>query len=405
MKKNITTCRFVIRTNKSNSKGLSPIYVRLRLNGSTTEISTNCYVDKNKWDGNNQTLKRNSLNWETIKRTLNRIEEYLHSIIRENSVKGIILTPKEVKDAYLNRNNNIDPTFSDCCSEYCQLKEQSCCKSTMNRLNKINRYINEFNGLLKRKNIRLSEIGYEFLQGYHNWMRNTKCNQNSTIHKDIGTIKGILKHADRCGKVIDKGALNFKMHVEDKNRDSLNTEDLAKLISFETENESLQKVRDLFLFQCQTGVSFIDLINLKTTNIVTRIEGKFISCKRSKSKVEFSIPLSEITTKIIEQYAKHPRRLDGDFLFPSYSNAAYNRMLKKLGSELCLTKVLTSHLGRHTFASLCVQSDCSVTDIMRMMGHKKITTTQIYANTSMISISATYKKFLEGLGGSAASNS
>lgn len=140
-------------------------------------------------------------------------------------------------------------------------------------------------------------------------------------------------------------------------------------------------VRDVFLFSCYTGLSFIDAWNLTKDNIGIGIDGnKWIFTARQKTKIASHIPLLPIAEDIIKKYEKHPMCVISGKLLPVLSNQKMNAYLKEI-ADLCeISKELTFHIARHTFATTVTLSNgVPIESVSKMLGHKSIKTTQHYA--------------------------
>ncbi len=145
--------------------------------------------------------------------------------------------------------------------------------------------------------------------------------------------------------------------------------------------ERIALVRDVFLFSCYTGLSFIDAWNLTKDNIGIGIDGnKWIFTARQKTKIASHIPLLPIAEDIIKKYEKHPMCAISGKLLPVLSNQKMNAYLKEI-ADLCeISKELTFHIARHTFATTVTLSNgVPIESVSKMLGHKSIKTTQHYA--------------------------
>jgi site-specific recombinase XerD len=92
-----------------------------------------------------------------------------------------------------------------------------------------------------------------------------------------------------------------------------------------------------------------------------------------------NIPLLEIPRMIIEKYRNHPECVKGGVILPVPSNQRMNSYLKEIADVCGITKPLTTHIARHTFACLAVANKVSMESIAKMLGHSDIRTTKIYA--------------------------
>ena len=145
--------------------------------------------------------------------------------------------------------------------------------------------------------------------------------------------------------------------------------------------ERLEKVRDIFLFSCFTGMAYIDVKTLGQDDIVIDTNGdKWIKTTRKKTKTRSSIPLLPVADAILEKYAAHPNVLMGKGLLPVLTNQKSNAYLKEIADLCGIKKNLTTHLARHTFATtVTLTNGVPIESVGRMLGHRSLKTTQIYA--------------------------
>lgn len=148
----------------------------------------------------------------------------------------------------------------------------------------------------------------------------------------------------------------------------------------------LEQVRDIFVFACFTGLSYIDVKELSKDHIrVSFDRNTWIMTKRSKSNVNVNVPLMDIPKKILRKYESE---LPDDKVLPVLSNQKMNVYLKEIGDVCGITKNLTFHLARHTFATtVTLAKGIPIETVSKMLGHTNIQTTQIYARITNEKIS------------------
>lgn len=143
----------------------------------------------------------------------------------------------------------------------------------------------------------------------------------------------------------------------------------------------LYLVRDLFLFSCYTGISYGDMCRLTAVNLETAEDGTpWIKATREKTNVEFEIPLLDLPLHIIDKY--RDTTPDGKLL-PIYGNAELNKGLKLLAAACGIDRKLTFHMARHNFGThITLSLGVPIETVSRMMGHRRLMTTQIYAHVT-----------------------
>lgn len=157
----------------------------------------------------------------------------------------------------------------------------------------------------------------------------------------------------------------------------LDETELKKLIDYIPTNSKIERVRDMYLFQCMTSLAFIDMQSFSKDK-VSHVDGSMvIHSSRVKTDESYIIPLFTEAQEILEKY---------DYTFPKMSNQKYNDYIKVLASHAGIEKNLTSHSARHTFGTYLINKGVPIAIIQRAMGHSKITQTLEYAKLSAVSV-------------------
>jgi site-specific recombinase XerD len=152
-------------------------------------------------------------------------------------------------------------------------------------------------------------------------------------------------------------------------------------------NNNLNKVRDVFLFSCYTGLSYIDLYNLSLKNIRKGYDGlQWIFVKRQKTDIPSTLPILPYAFSILKKYKKEK---NVNRIFPMISNQKTNKALKEIAHLCNFNKKLTFHSARHTFATtITLTNGVPIESVSKMLGHNNIKTTQIYARVIESKISS-----------------
>ena len=153
--------------------------------------------------------------------------------------------------------------------------------------------------------------------------------------------------------------------------------------------ERLAEVRDVYVFCCFTGYAYETVYNLESANIFKGLDGKlWITKDRQKTGVEETVPLLPIALAIIEKYKNHPYCLSENKLLPVNSNVRYNAYIKEVATICGIKKELTTHTARHTFATtVLLENDVPIETVGKLLGHKDLRSTQIYAKITKRKIS------------------
>jgi integrase len=143
----------------------------------------------------------------------------------------------------------------------------------------------------------------------------------------------------------------------------------------------LEQVRDIFLFSCYTGLAYIDVQKLKSSEIVSGHDGEqWIFTSRQKTDTPSRIPLMPYALGVIEKYRDHPQCEIEGRLLPILTNQKMNAYLKEIADLCGIDKDLTFHIARHTFATtVTLLNGVPIESVSKMLGHTNIKTTQHYA--------------------------
>lgn len=184
-------------------------------------------------------------------------------------------------------------------------------------------------------------------------------------------------------------------------RQFLTAEELRSIEERDFPIERIQMVKDLFIFSCYTGLAYVDVSNLTSASIISGPDGgRWISTSRKKTHIPVKVPLLPKAMAIIEKYRNHPKALADGTLLPVFSNPKLNSYLQEIADRCGITKPVTFHIARHTFATTVTLSNgVPIESVSKMLGHTKLTTTQIYAKVIESKLSEDMTRLREKLEG------
>jgi integrase/recombinase XerD len=249
------------------------------------------------------------------------------------------------------------------------------------------RYLKMFLGRkLKIKNVSLAELNFQFISEFEFFLRRTTPLDESNPL----TNNGIMKHLERLRKMVTLAVkmewlpkdpfqrYSLKFHKVDK--PFLSTAELTRVEETELKIAKLLLARDLFVFSCYTGLAYVDLMDLKPINLSTGIDGDWIKTSRKKTDISVNIPLLPKAKVILDKYRDDVRARHRGGLFPTLSNQKMNEYLKQIAAACQISKPFSFHTARHTFAtSVTLANGVPIETVSKMLGHTKLSTTQIYA--------------------------
>lgn len=378
--------QFIIRKNKEK-EDLAPIYVRITVDARRVEISLKRWINPNDWDS----IKGKAKGFKEDAKSLNHYLEEVRTRLVENyqelQVQKQLITADTIKDLFLGLDQK-EYTLCKLVEYHNQVMMSTLTWGTMKNYFTTQKYIQKFlKERFRTTDIFLSGLSYKFITDFEFFLRNHK----PIDHQRPMENNGIMKHLERFRKMV---TMAVKMEWLDKDpfekyqlkfnrveRDFLTEYELAKIEKKEFRIVRLQYISDLFVFSCYTGLAYIDAMNLTPGNITIGIDGEYwISTSRQKTDEPVRVPILPKVWEMIERYKTHPRSLQKGTIFPHVSNQKLNSYLKEIADLCGIEKNMTFHLARHTFATtVTLTNGVPIETVSKMLGHSKITTTQIYA--------------------------
>jgi len=378
---------FYLRKYKTTSNGKTPIYARITVNGKRSDISTKRTIEENNWNAKKGMAKGSR---QEISLLNNYLEKFRSGIVE--NYQALILQKKPVtadliKDRFLGKDEQ-NFTVRKLIAYHNEHEKNNLEWGTMKNYYTTQKYILQF--LVKKMGMEdkfLSELNYKFITDLEMYLRQVKDKTGLPAMAN----NGIMKHLERFCKMInlavklewlDRNPFHaYQLKFEKVEREYLTEWELANLEAKSMSISRLQTIKDLFIFSCYTGLAYIDVFNLKPEHIVEVAEGEFwIKTQRQKTHTPVTVPILPKALRIIEKYSAHPQVLAEGKVLPVMSNQKLNGYLKEIADICGITKPLTFHIARHTFATtVTLTNGVPIETISRMLGHKKLSTTQIYS--------------------------
>lgn len=225
------------------------------------------------------------------------------------------------------------------------------------------------------------EISPAFVSNYEFWLRTVKKCANNTAVKYIKNFQKIVNICLANDWIQKNPFTSYKAKLTPVTPNFLDENQLVVIQNKVFRTERLTLVRDMFLFSCYTGLAYIDIQKLTSDNISVGLDGaRWISTKRTKTKIDVRLPILLIAEEILLKYKDHPKCLNEGKVLPILSNQKMNEYLKEI-SDLCeIGFDLTFHTARHTFATTVTLSNgVPLETVSKMLGHSSLKMTQHYA--------------------------
>ena len=387
---------FFIRESKVRKNGNVPIEVTVTVNGERCSFSTGKQVSVEKWDKSKQQVKGKDEEAKSLNNYLKAVKAKLYQKEADLLDKGFVITAKLLCEAYQEKveslkERSLFDVFSEHNEEQRKLIGNGVSKATYWISEYTVRLLKEFmNQKYKRDDMYLRELNLHFIQSFHTYLIEKGMCQNSST-KHLKLLKKILNLAVSNSYIPFNPFAAYKVEREPVEIDFLTEEELRKVINFDTPLPRLEKARDMFLFGCFTGLSYIDIKTLTAAHFEKDAEGRiWIKKRRVKTGVLSRIPLLPMAKMILEKYK------GSDKLLPIQDPADINKCLKDIAILCNINKHITFHTSRHTFAStVTLANNISLEVVSKMLGHTNTRMTAHYAKLVDESIAKQMDKLVD----------
>ncbi len=378
--------QFWMDTKKSKkSEGL--IYARINVDQKRLSISLKRKLAINQWDPKNQKQLGATQIAKEFNRYLDLSKSKLFRCYQELRDNGDDVTSKAIKNLFLNEESN-GHTLQELINYHSIKIENTHAIGSIRNFKVTEGYVDRFLKKKQIEDISLSQLNFEFLCDFENFLNayypksHPKAMSHNTVTKHIQRLRKIITLAYNLEWIKDDPFRRWKSTFDKVDREFLSDSELSKLATHHFKIDRLDRVRDLFVFSSYTGISYVDIKNLTKKNVwIGDDEGnKWISTFRQKTNSKIKIPLLFRAQQILKKYDSHPVTEISGTLLPSITNEKANLYLKEIASEVGIEKNLTFHMARHTFATtVALSNGMPIETVSKILGHTKITTTQIYA--------------------------
>ena len=380
-----------------------PIRMRVNFASQRIEFTTGYRIDVAKWDVDKQRVKNGCTN--KLKQSASEINAALlgyytelQEIFKRFEVAEIMPSPAELKEAFNNRHgqnektelasadtSNVPSNFYEAFDDFVRVcgRQNDWTHSTFEKFAAVKNHLKNFR----------SELSFDFfdeegLTEYVQYLREVREMRNSTIGKQLSFLKWFLRWSFKQGMHSNNAYDTFKPKLKDTQKKIifLTWEELNKLREFKIPptKQALERVRDVFLFQCFTGLRYSDVFNLRRSDI----KGDHIEVTTVKTSDSLIIELNDHSKAILEKYKDV--EFENDKALPVITNQKMNDYLKELAELAEINEpvrqtyykgneridevtpkyaLLGTHAGRRTFICNALALGIPPQVVMKWTGH------------------------------------
>ena len=370
---------------ESNPPTEATIYCRLSVCGTQSPFSTLLKIEPGYWNQTSKRAEGKGQNISKVNKSLARLETEIWLHYDKIKARRKKFSAEYLRDWVLGKYNNkenatvIDyfDTYIERLNKRVEIKDLT--KETRDRYILVR---NRFQEFLKEErnidNIYLDEVDNDLAYDFYLYIRRTTGCQNNNAQKHVQKIHTVMKCAWVNHYISADPLAQYAIYFEKHQRTCLTWHELKRIMSKKFYSHRLEKVRDIFVFCCFTGLSYGDAKALTEDNFELKNDDReWIDKNRNKTSVNAQILFSAIPHMIIEKYKNERVKKR---LLPFNSNQKMNDYVKEIAALCNVNKHLTTHVARHTFATtVTLNEGVPLETVSKMLGHTNTVTTQIYA--------------------------
>lgn len=389
---------FYLKKRSTYKSGPVPIYLRIGVNGRRTEVSVGRECDPSRWNSHAGRATGTKEGARTLNAFLDTLQAKLSGCHHLLTEAGKEITADNLRDMLTGKKRQKSKMLLDVFKEHNDRIEALLGNgfepNTLKGYRTTVKHLTAFIGWkFKAEDIELHKLDHAFITDFDFYLRSECGISGVSGAKYIKNLKKIVNSSLAHGWLPKNPFANYKSKAKAGERVFLTKDELEKMRAKEIAIGRVAQVRDIFLFCCYTGLAYIDIKKLKRSEIGIGVDGgSWIFTTRKKTDTSSRIPLLAQAKEILEKYKDHPQCDADGALLPVLSNQKMNSYLKEIADTCGITKILTFHIARHTFATTVTLSNgVPIETVSKMLGHTNLKTTQHYAKILDIKVSEDMK--------------
>ena len=383
-KSNFSLVVYISRT-KAKKNGEVPVLMKININGERVVMQLQRSIQPKDWDSKRAKVIGRS-------HEAREFNDYIDSVITRTRQKYSELitmydtvTPQLLRDAVLGVNTAKAKMIIEIWEDHIEgLRKLIGKESTYATCQKYNAAKNHFSNFLKIKykvsDVPIKSIDHYMVTEFGLYLKTEKGCSFNTTNKFLQNLKRITYRCLRHGWILKDPFAGISLTMKEVDRPYLTEDELKSIMEYTSSFDRIIRVRDFFVFSCFTGLAYADVKKLRRCEIERNEAGTWIKTKRQKTGGRANVPLLGVPMQIINKYVELDLLEADDLVLPILSNQKMNAYLKEIADFCGITKNLSYHIARHTFATtLTMMNGVPIESVSKMLGHKNITSTQHYA--------------------------
>lgn len=378
VKRNTLSVLFIIKKSKLLKNGEAPICMRITVNKRVAEVMIKRSIPVDLWNQKKECSKGKDRVAIELNHYINTVRAKVLQIHRELEIDNKPITADIIKDCFYGR-DKVQRTLLEVYAEHnekCRaLIGKEYTESTVTKFDtSINRLKEYIRSCYHRDDIMLAGLDGQFIRDFDFWLKTEKHCQNNSALKHLKNLKKVVRIALANDWIKKNPFYGIHFKQEEVNVEFLSREELDVLMNKEFTIKRLEQVRDIFVFCCFTALAFVDVQQLSREHLIKDNNGAlWIRKARQKTNQMCNIPVLSIPQRILRKYEDNAECIKKGVLLPIISNQRMNAYLKEIADLCGITKRLTTHVARHTAATVVfLANDVSMENVSKILGHSNI---------------------------------
>ena len=374
---------FYIDRSKPSGEGLCLVRCRISCNGRTASFSTRQQTAPHDWLAKKGRVGPTSAVAQGVNHALSDIEQRLNALYERTLREERYITAEYLKEQYLLQNRPRQ-TFADIYSALCEEKAAHKSKATARGFRDSYKSFVRFLDTRGLRRCLPHEVDKTLIEAYRLYMLRDLGYKMSSVAVYLRRLRQAFRRAMLEAGLREDPFDLIDIETPAYERNALSAEDLQRLLAYRPHRSVDNHVRLIFLLGCFTGLAFSDLKKLRMEDVYTLGDGRrYLSICRTKTQNGSIVPLLPIAEEILTYVGQG--RTEGLWFREFPVNSHFNRKVRELLVKAgCSPHIeASSHTARHTFATtICLENGLPIETVSRMLGHRFISTTELYAKVS-----------------------
>lgn len=379
MKTHKITILFVISKSRINLKGLVPVICRITYSGKRRQFATGQFIKPECWYSKLQQAKPPNDENTNINTQLSLIKTKINKAFLLLQIKELDFDVDDIYNQFIGKSTTAEKTLLDA-FDYHINRMQKLVGIDVKQVSvqKYNQSLVHVKSFLKFKynksDYLLKGLKLQFLHDFEHYLKSEKKFLPNTVYKTLQRLRRVVRVSVGAEYLLKDPFILHKANKPKPQVVFLSVDELKRLENHQFSQSRLQEVKDWFVFSCYAGLAYNEIKHLQKKHIVKGFDGElWIEMVREKTQKNIAVPILPKAKELIGKYVNN----NSEEVFNVCSNQRYNSYLKEISSILGITKRLTTHTARKTFAStVLLYNDVPMEIVSQLLGHSSITITE-----------------------------